>query len=236
MPTGTEIEVQVINGEDFAGAKLAYFPNRVTRFEILQNGETIKVGDRAGDVPALVHNAQDAGLMIIAYETKPSRITYKEWEKFTKFAEHKDFGDDIGARHDATGAPREGFAEAYTRHAKALVAIGHGQGADQQMGLTTEIVALTNPYASDFDKQMRVQVLYQGKPRQNAQVEVFERDADGNVTVDASARTDADGIAVVSVNAGHDYLFDAVVLRPNLGSTDAVWDSLWAALTFSVPN
>ncbi|NRB05366.1 MAG: DUF4198 domain-containing protein, partial [Rhodobacteraceae bacterium] len=122
VPTGTEIEVQVINGEDFAGAKLAYFPNRVTRFEILQNGETIKVGDRAGDVPALVHNAQDAGLMIIAYETKPSRITYKEWEKFTKFAEHKDFGDDIGARHDATGAPREGFAEAYTRHAKALVA------------------------------------------------------------------------------------------------------------------
>ena len=73
------------------------------------------------------------------------------------------------------------------------------------------------------------------KPRKNAKVTVFERDPEGTVTV-FYLRTDADGEVSVPVKAGFDYLLDSVVLRgvePERQG-DAVWESFWAALTFSV--
>lgn len=232
---GDEITVNIINGEEFSGARLSYFPNRAERFETVSGGTTTPVKGRPGDLPALTTVASSAGLMTVLYETAPSRITYKEWEKFAAFAAHKNFGPDILDRHLAAGYPPEGFAEAYTRHAKALIAVGDSAGADRSFGLATEFVALTNPYASDFDGTMRVQLLRDGAPITNAQVEVFTRDAYDVVVVDAAHRTDAQGIAAIAVKSGHTYLFDHVILQHHAGETDAVWDTLWAALTFAVP-
>jgi hypothetical protein len=86
---------------------------------------------------------------------------------------------------------------------------------------------------------MAVALFYQDAPRPDAQVEVFARAPDGTVTVTLH-RTDAAGEARVPVAPGHDYLFDAVVLRPSLeaGSQERapVWETLWAALTFAVPD
>jgi hypothetical protein len=39
--------------------------------------------------------------------------------------------------------------------------------------------------------------------------------------------------------AGRDYLVDSVILRPMDGaveSGDAMWESIWASLTFQVPS
>ena len=104
-------------------------------------------------------------------------------------------------------------------------------------GLETEIVALNNPYTDPASEGMRVKVLYQGSVRADAQVEVFEKASDGTVDV-ALYRTDAEGLAVLPLKPGHEYLVDAVVLR-DTGNNDpaagAVWHSLWASLTFAVP-
>ena len=137
------------------------------------------------------------------------------------------------ARHQARGLPPAEFWESYTRHSKALVAIGDGTGTDRAFGLRTEFVALSNPYALEFTQQMRVQLYFEGQVRTSAQVEVFERDPDGDVTI-ALYQTDAQGIAEVPVKPGHDYLFDAVTLRPSGDDADAAWSTYWAALTFSV--
>ena len=55
-----------------------------------------------------------------------------------------------------------------------------------------------------------------------------------------TTRTDEPGQAVVPVTPAHQYLFDAVVLRPAQGAGDTadapVWETLWAALTFAVPE
>jgi hypothetical protein len=52
-------------------------------------------------------------------------------------------------------------------------------------------------------------------------------------------RTDADGIASLPVKAGC-YLVDAVVLREPTAELAAeaeiAWETLWAALTFGVPE
>lgn len=236
---GGPLVADLRNGEEFKGITLAWFDNRFTRFEIAVGDRITPVAGRMGDTPALQTTAPvEDSLLVILHETAPSRLTYKTWEKFLKFAGHKDFAQ-AAADHAAAGWPTENFRESYTRHAKSLIAVGAGSGADRVFGMATEFVALSNPYAPGFDGQMQVQVLYEGRPRVDAQVEVFDRAADGTVDVRLT-RTDAAGIARVPVTPGHSYLFDAVVLRPSpeAGTSESapVWETLWAALTFSVPQ
>ena len=228
-----------MNGEEFEGINLGYFERDTVRFETVFDGQITAAKSRSGDRPALSMDApsQD-GLLSVVYETKPSKLTYKEWPKFQKFAAHKDFKT-AEADHIANGWPKEGFRESYTRHAKALIAVGSGAGMDRTVGMATEFTALTNPYAPDFAGEMRVLLTYSAAPRTDAQVEVFARGPDQTVTITLHS-TDAAGIATITVIKGHTYLFDAVVLRPAPDAmkepNNPLWETLWAALTFHVPE
>jgi len=95
----------------------------------------------------------------------------------------------------------------------------------------------------DLPDRLPVQVLYREKPRIGAQVEIFERRSDAPDAGPAritTVLTNDDGIALIPVKAGHDYLLDNVILRapaPALAEAKgAVWETLWAALTFAVPD
>lgn len=116
------------------------------------------------------------------------------------------------------------------------MAVGDGGGQDHAFGLLTEIVALANPYTDDLSGGMPVQVLYDGAPRPDAQVEVFAKQGEA-VTI-STVRTDAEGRALVPVSPGTRYMLDSVVLRevPAGAFDGAVWESLWANLTFAVPE
>jgi len=226
------------NGQLFEGTRQSFFADRNTRLEVVMGDDVAAIDGRMGDRPAiqLPAPARD-GLMILAHEAAPSTLTYREWPKFLKFVDHKDFKQAV-ATHEARGWAKEGFKEVYTRHSKSLVAVGDGAGSDRALGLATEFVALDNPYAADFDGTLDVALLYAGAPRADAQVEVYARNAQGAVEV-AITRTDAQGYAAIPVTAGLSYLLDAVVLRVPEGATtvDAgpVWETLWATLTFAVP-
>ena len=97
---------------------------------------------------------------------------------------------------------------------------------------------MENPYTDDMSDGIDVRLLYQGAPRQDEQVEIYERTEDGEVSV-STVRTDGDGIATVPVKAGARYMLDAVVLRePSTtlaNERNIAWESLWANLTFGVP-
>lgn len=234
VPASGQIVAELKNGEEFEGISLAYFDRRIDRFDVVVGDTVQPVAARNGDNPALDVAGPVAGLAIVVHETTPSSLTYKDWAKFQKFADHKDFPD-IAARHAANGFPPVPFKERYTRHAKALIAVGTGSGQDRGLGLKTEFIALTNPYAPDFDGTMRVQVTLDDNVRSNAQVEVFDRAPDQSVTVTLH-RTDDAGIAAIPVTAGHTYLFDAVAIAPVSDADDTVWETFWAALTFAVPE
>ena len=225
------------NGEEFEGVALSWFDRNFTRFDMVLGEDIRPVTGRLGDTPALTSSAWGDGLLIVLHETTASTLTYTDWDKFLRFAAHKDFTN-AAADHTANGWSKERFRESYTRHAKALLAAGSGTGQDRAFGLQTEFIALTNPYDPDFDQEMRVRLEYLGAPRADAQVEVFEKDPTGAVIVSLT-HTNADGIARVDVRPGHSYLFDAVVLRPSPEAGNAerapVWETLWAALTFAVP-
>lgn len=233
VAVGETFTAQFKNGENFEGINLGFFDRRSERFDYTLDGETRALSPRIGNIPVLDMQAPAEGLMVIAHETTPSSVTYKEWTKFQSFAEHKDFPD-IRTRHLARDLPEEGFSESYTRHVKALIGVGSSEGSDSVLGLETEFVALANPYTDDLTDGFPVQLLYQGAPRADAQIEVFARDAAGAVSV-SLYRTDDEGRARIPVNSGSEYLLDAVVLRESPQDAKDVWETLWAALTFRVP-
>lgn len=228
---GDSVTADIRNGENFAGGSLVWLDRNVARAEAVFGPTSAPITGRAGDRPALATPGKE-GLGVLVYETTPSRITYKTWEKFAAFVKHKDLGI-RQADHLNNGHPESGFTERYTRHSKALVRVGAGKGVDRVQGLETEFLALSNPYDPTFNNVLNVRLFYQQAPRSNVQIEVFERAPDGAVAVTLK-RTDADGFAAIPVKPGHTYLLDAVVLRP--GTEDgAIYDTLWAALTFHVP-
>lgn len=239
LPSAETVTAGLFNGQNFMGGEFTYFPKEFTRFELALGDQVVPVPGRMGDRPALAMPPLGEGLHAVLYESAGDELVYTDFAAFTRFVTHKSFTGTF-ARHAARGLPQVGFTEFYTRHAKALFAVGTGTGADRAYGLQTEIVALKNPYTDDVSQGLPVRVLYRGKPRVDAQVEVFNRDASRVVTI-TKQRTDANGEAIIPVMRGHTYLVDAVVLRePEAGSpaleNGAVWETLWAALTFAVPQ
>ncbi|MEM6306496.1 MAG: DUF4198 domain-containing protein [Pseudomonadota bacterium] len=222
-------------GQDFKGPAFPFVPRRRAQTLIVMNGVVQTYAGMLGDRPALQFDSGDGGLMILAHETKNDMVTYRDWEKFTGFAQNKDFPAAL-ARHAERGLPQTGFRETYRRYAKSLVAVGRGAGADQRVGFDIEIVALGNPYTTSAD-HLAVQLWYQGLPWPGAQVEIFAKSPDQTVVV-TQGRTNANGVATIAVKPNHTYMIDAVALEERDGTapTDAVWHSLWANLTFYVPE
>jgi cobalt/nickel transport protein len=222
------------NGQEFEGITLGFFDRSSALLRMALRDDVRDLEPRNGDRPAIDQAPMGEGLHILLHETTPQRLTYATWEKFAAFAAHKDFPD-IEARHAARGLPRKDFAERYTRHVKALVAVGDGAGSDRRFGLETEFVALANPYTPEFAQEMAVELYYDGALRADAQVEIFDMAADGSVSI-RLARTNDRGVARFGTEPGHTYLVDAVVLREPELPGDVAWESLWAALTFAVPG
>ena len=238
---GAEISATFRNGEEMVGSTLSYVPGRSARLDMAVGDEVVPVPVRIGDDPAVLVDGLPDGLVVIIHETTPADLTYRDrdgrtgWARFTGFVEHKDLTGVLAA-HDARGLPREDVRERYTRFAKALVAVGDGAGSDRAFGLRTEFVALANPYTDDVAGGLPVRLLLDGTPRADAQIEFFARDPDGTVTI-ATLRTDADGVGLLPVRPGHEYLVDAVAMAPvETDGTGPAWHSLWAALTFAVPE
>ncbi len=232
------LEAHIVNGEEFAGAKLSYLPQRFVNFVLFSGDQSARVEGRPGDLPALQQEPIGEGLNIAAYQANNATVDYQNWEKFQRFVDHKAFGD-VLSRHEARGLPLTDFKEVYSRHAKTLIGVGNSEGADRRVGLETEIVALDNPYTDDLSDGFSVQVYYRNDLRPNTQVEVFEKGSDSRVAI-GLYQTNADGIATFPVKPGYAYMVDAVVLRePGAELAErsgAVWETLWANLTFAVPE
>jgi len=234
---GSDVVAELRVGQNFSGASQSYLPQQFRRFEYGADGQIAPITGRLGDRPAARLEPLGEGLVVLIHETADLKITWDEFEKFENFVNHKG-AEWVLETHQAEGLSKVDVAEAYSRYAKSLVAVGPGAGSDFETGLETEIIALENPYTDDMADGIDVRVLYQGMPRANEQIEVFEKPEDGDVSV-FTLRTDDSGTATIPVKPGHEYMLDSVVLRkPNealASSRNVLWESLWANLTFAVP-
>lgn len=242
IPAEGKLEAMLVNGQNFAGndgsgLRLAYIPKWFTRFEMSLAAQTVPVPGRMGDTPALAMAPLGEGLHVAVYQSSGDVISYDGWAKFEIFIGHKGFAG-IEQRHIARGVSQDRFSEYYTRYSKSLIAVGSGAGEDRDTGMQTELTALDNPYTFGGDA-LRVRLTYQGQVRANTQIELFEKTAAGDVTR-AVYMTDDQGVASLPVRPGLSYMADAVVIRePDAvlaAAKGVAWETLWANLTFAVPQ
>jgi len=168
---GGQLQALIKNGEAFDGTTLPFIDRRFRHFIVYADGKSTRVPGRNGDNPALNMSASRDGLNVVGYQSTPETISYATWEKFQKFVDHKDLGDNVRAEHDARGLPETDFTESYVRYSKSLIGVGSGAGSDLRIGLETELVALTNPYTDDLSGGMQVQLFYGQAVRANEQIE-----------------------------------------------------------------
>ena len=234
---GEDLQAHLRNGEMFKGVDLAWNDRSTVLAEQRQGDDTAGLTGRLGDLPAISAQGVGDGLMTLIYQSGYNTVTYREFEKFSSFVAEKGYSD-VVETHAARDLPRTQIKEAYVRFAKSLIPVGDGEGEDTARGLELEIVALDNPYTEE-GSDLRFQVLYRDAPLVENRVTVFARDAAGLVTT-RELETSADGIVKVQTDPGATYLIDTVVVREPARSLvietkGAMWESLWASLTFQSP-
>ncbi len=237
VAAGERVSGHLRVGQDFEGAPQSYMPRNFRRFEMATGDDLVAVDGRMGDRPALDIEAAGEGLAVILHVTRDFDLAYDSFGDFARFVASKG-ADWVLDAHAARGLGDGPPTEIYSRYAKSLVAVGAGEGQDRRFGLATEIVALENPYTDPMDDGLEVQVFLEGAPRVDAQVEIFSRSEADTVEMNLG-RTNDEGIATIDVAPGHTYLVNAAALRapgPEAARTGAMWESLWASLTFALPR
>ena len=229
------IAARLVNGQEFDGIELSAATATPMRAEAIRDGGAVSLDPKGPAKPALAFRPAGPGLTTLLYQTDHMVVIYDTLQDFADFADSKGAGWAV-ERHREAGLRETTIFEAYARYAKALVAVGDGAGEDAFRGMEIELVAETNPY-TDPTGDVDVRLYYQGAPLADTLVTVFDRAPDGTVET-RETETDAEGRAEMAVAPGHDYLVDAVVVRePSEAVASehrALWESVWASLTFSV--
>lgn len=231
---GEAIVAALRNGERFSGRSLAHRPSRTERFELVQGSSEVALEPTIGDRPAIDAAAPGEGLVVLVHETGDLSLDYDDLARFEAFGAHKGYPG-LAEAHEARGLGMP-VRERYRRHAKSLVAVGEGSGADAPVGLRAELIALANPYEGPLEA-LPVELRWEGAALRDHQIEVFARGEDGEVAI-TTHRTDASGRASVPVSPGTEVMIDAVVIEPleREDEDDPAWASHWANLTFAVPS
>ena len=234
---GDVVTVDLVIGTHFDGFSSPYTPDEIAAFGLIDAAGNTPITGRFGDMPAGQFVVGQVGLTLLYHQTTPSYVTYTKPEKFISFAVEKGFAD-VAARYQKQTAENFRLVEKYRRFAKSLIMVGPASGQDQLLGLEMELVALTNPYRQPVSKEFTVAVYESGAPRPGAQVTVFIRHTPNNVEKKIII-ADERGRVHLSLLPGRHYLFDSVKLQPIKDADpikNAEWESLWAALTFAVPD
>lgn len=215
-------------GSDFKGSTFPYIPPQFQSFTITHDGVTADYIGQVGDSPALQVAAPEAGLNILAYHSKPNRLSYRDPDLLEKYLKAEGL-DRVLDAHRAAGLPEVGITEDYTRNAKALVQVGgYSGGVDQALGLPFELVVQGSPYAPDTD-QVRLQLLWQGKPMPDYPINVFTKASE---IAQTRVQTDAEGFVEVPFPETGIVMMNSVHIARTPEGETPFYESFWASMTF----
>jgi uncharacterized GH25 family protein len=217
-------------GQHFKGDRMSYIPGWITWIKSFDAEGEQDYSGRAGDIPTISYPLRAPGLTTIAYYSTYSTLVFKSREIFDKYIDYEGL-DGLAEAHAARGLPDFGFREDYWRCAKTLITTeGSTDGEDVVTGMPAEFLALENAYADTTPDRLDVQLLWQGKPFANRQVNVFRKGEEERLT---TVRTDADGKASIPTEKPGVYLISAVQITEAVTNPDTTqWESWWASLTW----
>lgn len=229
--TGAQVPLRLMVGIDFKGEPLVYAPERFNRYIYVGPDGEQDVTGTLGDDPAGNLFVKKAGFYTVGYYSKSSEITFDNFPKFQEYLEY----EGLERNHDVAEKRfkiRKGILELYQRCAKSLVKVGNATGpVDRVLGFPIELVAETDPYDTG-NENLRVRLLYNGKPLEHALVLAFNKKDRHNPQ---RVRTDKDGHATIKLDQPGPWMLNAVHMIPSGILSRADWHSFWASLTFERP-
>lgn len=229
---GSELAVSLKVGEHFCGEPVPRMDPLIARFVLASASGETPVGGLPGTDPAGFARIGSPGFLLIGYRSNRSPITL-EPEKFEKYLADEGLDGVLKARAERGEHGKPGV-EVYSRCAKSLIAANGdgGSGFDRVLGLTLEIIAEDDPFKLRGGA-MRFRVLYEGKPLAAALVKAIAFD-DRDSTL--ALRSGADGRVSFRLPRRGIWLVKVVHMVPAPRETGADWESLWASLTFEIPE
>jgi hypothetical protein len=178
-----------------------------------------------------------AGTYVLGASLRPRLITLKGSE-FNAYLSDDGLPDILAARKasDELGKPA---TERYAKHVKALVQVGETRTASfgTVLGYPAEVVPLDNPYElAKGVRSLRVRAMVDGAAVPNQVVLAGGRTASGARIAPQTVRTDAQGIATITLGTpGVWYVKFIRMVRVLPAPKDSVdYESKWATLTFAV--
>ena len=239
LDVGDELTVRLRNGDNFKGSAYPYIGRYASRFELATRRGTETITPRDGDNPAMKTEVESGGLHVVVYDSAMYTLTYANWDKFAFFIDSKPNLAWVFAEHEAKGFPRDGVKESYYRYPKALIKVGSGAGRDKPRGQLFELVAEINPYSEAAKNGVRVQLLYEGKPFPDTDIQIFHWPEGAEEVAKDHVTTDATGRAVIPVFDGGPFLINATHMRsprPEGAAKGMMWESIWASMTYELPR
>lgn len=219
-------------GQDLVGDPLRRDASLIDQFVVEDASGRRPLIGRDGSDPAGLLRVPARGLLVIGYRSRAS-VVDETAEKFGQYLKEEGL-ETVAlerARRGQTGAVRERFSRA----AKSLVLSGapSPDDADRALGFTLELVAERNPYLMAPGQDLPVRLTYEQRPLAGALVVAINRYAP---TEKMTARSDKDGRVRFRLPHGGMWLIKAVHMTPAGPGTQADWESIWASLTFNLPD
>lgn len=187
-----------------------------------------------GDTSVFTFRAGVAGTYVVAASLAPREITLSAKEFNTYLAD--DGIPDVLAARKRNGELAKPAAERYSKHIKALVQVGATRSGDfaAVLGYPAELVPLDNPYRLKAGSVLRVRAMVDNKPVANQLIVSGGRLASGSRFQERRVRTDASGIARVSLTRRGQHYIKFINMVPYRGSDKLDYESKWATLTFEL--
>lgn len=172
------------------------------------------------------------GSYVIGFESYHS-LSSLEAEKFNQYAEDEGLKD-IVAYRTSNGLMDTTGTELYSRKAKTIVQVGSelSEVVTTPIGHTLEIVPLSHPASLGEDGTLSVQVLFRGRPLENALIDASPL-ADATHQVQSNT-TDTDGKATFIFPQQGPVKLNVIWGVPTVHSSKATFETYFSSLTFTV--
>jgi len=172
------------------------------------------------------------GSYIIGFESYHS-VSVLKADKFNDYAKKEGLKEVVEYRKDKGLEGYDG-EELYSRKAKAIVQVGETltDNVTKPIGHTLEIVPLSHPFTLGEDNSLTVQVLFKGKPLQNALIDSVPLK---NATHETqSFLTDENGQATFTFKESGAVKLNCVWGVPLQSNIKADFETYFSSLTFTV--
>lgn len=231
-----EVVVRGQTSSAFPTTLSAVTPDRVTEARIVGAADDERITALATRDNSLVlrHRPKTPGQKVVAVAVGWRKVN-ETAESFRKYLVGEG-AEDALKHYDKTGQlPTADIVRRYAKYGKTVVEVGDGPRAfGRVIGQPLEFVPLADPSAAAAGSELRMRLMFLGKPLAGARVHAGLAPSAGKATPEISLTTSSDGVVSVPVGAIGLWNVRTIHVVPSPSGADANWDVHWATLVFSV--